>query len=216
MENADLYAALMHEMKNNLGLLAITIDHVPLTGESPHDHVVDNARLLCQRVVDRLHQSLLLYKAGRQKLTPAVDAYSPGELVDELRATAKSLARERLRVDMHVAENTPDIWFFDRALVEMALINAIHNSLEYAQSHICIHVGMENDDTLVMAVQDDSPGFPEHILRSFTDRQPYRSTGTGLGLQFARLIAEAHENRGKTGNLRLGNDDGAVFSLLLP
>jgi len=216
MENTDLYAALMHEMKNNLGLLAITIDNVPLTGENPHDRVVDDARLLCQRVVDRLRQALLIYKAGQQQLVPAVDAYAPGELVDELCATARSLARERVQVDMHLAENTPDIWFFDRALVEMALLNAIHNSLEYARSRIRISGSMDEQGALVIAVQDDSPGFPEHILRSFADKQPYRSTGTGLGLQFARLVAEAHENQGKTGNLRLSNDDGAVFSLLLP
>lgn len=216
MKNTDLYAALMHEMKNNLGLLAMTIDNVPLTGAPPHDRVVDDARLLCQRVVDRLRQALLIYKAGQENLIPAIDAYSPGELVDELCATARALARERLQIDMHIAENTPDIWFFDRALVEMALVNALHNSLEYAHSRICIRVGMDEHAWLTISVHDDSPGFPEHILRSFADKQPYRSTGTGLGLQFARLIAEAHENGEKTGVLRLHNDAGAVFSLLLP
>jgi signal transduction histidine kinase len=45
---------------------------------------------------------------------------------------------------------------------------------------------------------------------------PYRATGTGLGLQFARLIAQSHDNQGRTGELRLHNDQGAVFTLLLP
>ena len=58
-EGKDLYAALMHEMKNNLGLLAMTIDGIPILGQPEHDHAVDEARLLCQRVIDRLLQALL-------------------------------------------------------------------------------------------------------------------------------------------------------------
>ncbi|MCP5276975.1 MAG: sensor histidine kinase [Thiobacillus sp.] len=215
IESKDLYAALMHELKNNLGLLAMTIDGIPVTGMPAHDQSVDEARLLCQRVVDRLQQALLVYKAQNQPIVPMVDAYSPRDLADELRDTAASLARDRLEVEVRAAENVPAIWFLDRNLVEMALINAVHNSLGYAKSRISIYLAME-EGCLDISVLDDSDGYPEHVLQAFAARQPYRSTGTGLGLQFAQLVAEAHENRGRVGELRLSNQGGALFTLRLP
>jgi K+-sensing histidine kinase KdpD len=214
-DRLDLYAALMHELKNNLGLLALTIDSIPIQGHAEHDRPLDEARLLCQRVVDRLQQALLVYKDSEQAIVPSVDAYSPRDLLHELRDTADSLARGRLLVDMALSEEVPEIWFFDRDLVGMALMNAIHNSIGYAQSRIRISAALM-DQGLELSVWDDSSGFPEHILHSISERRPYRATGTGLGLQFAQLIAEAHENRGRRGVLHLSNAKGAVFSLLLP
>jgi hypothetical protein len=35
-------------------------------------------------------------------------------------------------------------------------------------------------------------------------------------LQFSSAIAQSHDNRGRRGELRLHNDQGAVFCLLLP
>jgi K+-sensing histidine kinase KdpD len=216
MESMDLYAGLMHELKNNLGLLAMTIDGIPVTGQPEHDHRVDEVRLLCQRVIDRLQQALLIYKARHQSITPLVDAYSPRDLAEELRDTANSLARGRLHVDVQFADGVPEIWFFDRNLVEMAMINAIHNALGYAKKLIRIGVSLQ-EGMLDISVWDDSGGYPQHVLQAFADRQPYRATGTGLGLQFAKLVAEAHEDRGKVRELRLSNQDGgALFSLRLP
>lgn len=213
-DTTDMYAALMHELKNNLGLLTITLDSIPLRGDSEHDSRLDDARLLCQRSSERLQQALLVYKATNKELHPVVDAYSPVDMLRELRDTAHSLARERLLIDTLVGDQVPELWFFDRSLVEMAMINAIHNSLAYAQSRLRIEADMV-DGCLAFSVRDDSPGYPDKILdRGAT--VSFTSGGTGLGLRFGRLIAEAHENQGRSGELRLFNDKGAVFQLLLP
>lgn len=42
---------------------------------------------------------------------------------------------------------------------------------------------------------------------------------TGLGLFFARLIAGAHNNREKSGYIKLENDEhsgGSIFTLVIP
>jgi K+-sensing histidine kinase KdpD len=214
-EGADFYAALIHELKNNLGLLAMTIERIPLQGETEHDTTVDEARLLCQDVVDRLQQALLIYKAVDQQLHPAIDAYSPHDLVHEIKDRAAALSRGRLRIESALAPEVPAIWFLDRDLIEMALINAIQNSLAYARSSIRIEASMA-DGHLALTVRDDSEGYPEHILTSVATNTPYRATGTGLGLQFSRMIAQSHDNLGRRGELRLSNDQGAIFCLLLP
>lgn len=214
-DNNDFYAALIHELKNNLGLLSMTLDTIPETGDAARDAGVDAARLQCQGVVERLQQALLVYKANQGRLVPTIDAYSPHDLVEEIARRAEGLSHGRIRIDTEIAADVPPVAFFDRDLVEMALINAIHNSLVYARSAIRMEAGMQ-DSCLALCVRDDSEGFPAHILASLADGTPYRARGTGLGLQFARLIAEVHENRGHRGELRLANDGGAVFTLVVP
>ncbi|MBS1146765.1 MAG: hypothetical protein H6R08_941 [Proteobacteria bacterium] len=214
-DGTALYAALIHELKNNLGLLSMTLDSIPMQAEPQHDRPVNDARLLCQSVIDRLQQALLIFKANNQQLQPTIDAYSPHDLVREIMERTVALSRDRLHIEAELAADVPAIWFFDRDLIEMALVNAIQNSLAYARSSIRIEAGMV-EGCLALSVRDDSEGYPEHILTSVATNTPYRATGTGLGLQFARLIVQTHENRGRFGELRLFNDSGAVFSLLLP
>lgn len=214
-DTSAMYAALMHELKNNLGLLTINLDAIPLRGDAEHDGRLDDARLLCQRSSERLQQALLVYKASNAELHPVVDAYPPLDMLRELGDTAHSLARDRLQVEALVGDQVPDLWFFDRALVEMAMINAIHNSLSHARSTIRIEADMV-DGCLAFIVRDDSVGYSDHILAPGPGERVYSSRGTGLGLMFARLIAEAHENKGRIGELRLFNENGAVFQLLLP
>jgi len=214
-DNTDLYATVIHELKNHLGLLTMTIDGIPLQGEPSHDDVVDEARLLCQKVVDRLQQALLIYKAANGQIHPTIDAYSPEDLVNELRDTTVSLSRGRIKVETRIDAAVPAIWFFDRNLIEMALINAIHNALAYVREKIHIEAAMEGE-TLSLVIRDDSLGFPQHILDSVAGNTAYRAAGTGLGLQFAKLIVQTHVNQGRVGELRLSNEQGAVFQLLLP
>jgi len=214
-DSTDLYAALIHELKNDLSLLSMTIESIPQQGETAHDTVVDAARLQCQGVVDRLQQALQIYKASNQQIQPAIDAYSPHDAVREIHDRAAALARGRIQVKAVLAQDVPEIWFFDRDLVEMALINAVHNALTYARSSLHIEANML-EGYLALTVRDDSPGYPDTVLAGAATDMSAHTKGSGLGLQFSRLIAQSHENRGRQGQLRLYNDQGAVFCLLLP
>ena len=214
-DESDLYAALIHELKNNLVLLTMTLDGIPHTQAVEHDKPLDDSRLLCQRVIERLQQALLLYKHANENFTPSIDAHSPQDFLRELRMATDSLAGGRIKVSCRMGDDVPPLWFFDRHLVEMAMLNGIHNSMFYARSAVEISVSVE-DGQLCFAVKDDSDGYPEHILDCVRNDTACRGSGTGLGLQFAKLIAAAHVNKGRAGSLRLSNDQGAVFSILLP
>ncbi len=215
MEDNDLYAALLHEMKNNLVLLAMTLDNIPHCGQEPHDAPLDAARLLAQRTSERLMQSLLLYKNSQGGVVlNAVDAYSTEDFIHELALHARSL-KASLKVTGLVDADVPAIWFFDRNMLEMAMINAVHNSISYAREQIEILASLR-DGMLAISVRDDSDGYPAHILEAVAMDRPLQSNGTGLGLRFARLIARAHQNEGRIGELRLYNDNGAVFEIRVP
>lgn len=215
LEHQDLYAALLHEMKNNLVLLAITLDNVPHTGAAEHDQPLDAARLLGQRVSERLMQALLIYKSDQGGMVlNAIDAYSPADLLNEVAIHARSL-RADLRIETHLEPTVPVIWFFDRNMLEMALINAIHNSISYARERVRLVARVE-DGMLCIAIEDDSDGYPPHIIEAVAQDVPLNTSGTGLGLRFASLIAKAHVNNGRHGALTLRNRDGAVFEVRLP
>ncbi len=214
-DSNDLFAALLHEMKNNLGLLALTLDEMHSHPGGNHAEQLQSSRLLCQRVIDRLRQTLLLYKKGNDRFALNVDACPVRDFMRELAKTADSLAGGRLDIEVCLEDEGPDLWFFDRNLVEMALVSAIHNSIQYAAARIRLEAGL-SDGMMRFTVRDDSPGYPEHILDCVARGLPFGARGTGLGLTFAKLIAQAHENRGRRGELRLANDHGAVLSLLLP
>ena len=214
-DTSDMHAALMHELKNNLGQLTMTLDGMPVLGIPEHDRKLDDARLICQRSVERLQEALLVYKAADQTLHPFIDAYSPLDMLRELGDNATSLARNRLTVETLVGDQVPDLWFFDWNLVELAMLNAIHNALAYAHSGIRIEADMQ-EGYLAFTIRDDSEGYPQQVLASAGESVASGGKGSGLGLRFARLIAELHENQDRNGTLRLYNDGGAVFSLLLP
>ena len=214
LEVQDLYAALLHEMKNSLVLMSMNLERIPHMGNPGHDRPLDDVRLQCQRVAERLMQALLIYRCNLNEMAlNALDAYSTQDLVQELAVQARSL-RPELLVQTHISAEVPAIWFFDRNMLEIALINGLHNSMSYAKAGISIAVKVE-DRMLCISIKDDSAGYPTHILDSEFGVSS-STTGTGLGLRFARLIARSHCHEGRSGCLRLRNEEGAVFELCIP
>ena len=93
--------------------------------------------------------------------------------------------------------------------------------MRYSNNNILLKVYSE-DDYLVFQVEDDGPGYPKSMLEAnnITMQNYDISQGrTGLGLFFARLIAQAHNNSERQGSISLANGGslgGSVFTLRLP
>lgn len=107
----------------------------------------------------------------------------------------------------------------DRQKLVQVLVNLLRNALQATDAGQTIRVDAQQGagDSIVIAVEDEGAGVPEHLARRVFD--PFFSTkgdnGMGMGLYMARVVAESHG-----GTLRLVAPSnfkrGARFELVLP
>lgn len=212
-----LAAASMHEVKNLLGQLTLSLEEIAQAQCPETEQEIASARFACSRVVDRLTEMMILYKLDGGHLQPSIAAHSPSDFLEDLMLSAKNLTAGRVELRVQRLDLAPEFWFFDRDLTESAMMNAVHNALLYARSWISLSAEQNGDD-LVLRVTDDGPGYPVELLQASLNTPRTSEQGCGLGLYFANSVAQAHRNQDRCGKVALANkpQGGAVFSLYLP
>lgn len=107
----------------------------------------------------------------------------------------------------------------DEDMLTKILTNLLSNALKYTRDQIFVKVYMDGDDAVV-TVSDNGPGvkkeFKEKIFGMFytiPDDKIADSSGTGVGLAYARQLAQAHH-----GSLTVEDNPagGASFILKIP
>lgn len=200
-----LHLAVTHDVKNQLAEIAQRL-HRRGDADAEMQMVMDASR--------RLSEMLLLQRADAEQLWAHVDAVNPADFLDELAAEYAELFL-KIAVSVEVTR-APDCAFFDRALVRMALGNALHNACRHAASRVSL-AAYEQDGMLVFKISDDGPGFTAGMLTSAGERpSPASVSGTGLGLYLARKIAELHRLDARSGHIALQNANGGQFLMVLP
>lgn len=208
----SLVAAAIHDAKNTLNALNTWLVEA---GREHPSAALTQARSAAQRVSAQLVELLVLYRAGEGSLRLAVDDHYPGDMVRELLAEVAPLPDQAsLAIDL-ASVDALGAWAFDAYQVKLVLADALRNALRYGRTRVSLSVMQPAGGGLLFEVRDDSEGFPPEILAG--EDHGLTEGGTGLGLKFARLIAERHATpNGRHGRLELVNDGGAVFRLYLP
>ena len=104
--------------------------------------------------------------------------------------------------------------------VQKVMMNLVGNALKYARTEIIIRLEQAKNDELRISVIDDGPGVPEEerdkifdLYYQIGNDSVAATLGTGLGLNYAKMLAQAHEGD-------LVYDDavggGSNFQLILP
>lgn len=200
-----LTAAVIHDVKNQLGELALRLER---RGNCGHE------TSLVLQACNRLSELLLAMRRQAGKLEANVDSASPSDLIRELAAEYRSMFPE-LTIDEN-AVAAPSFAFYDASLVRMALANAMHNACRHAKNLVLLSARTEGA-SLVFEIRDDGDGFPQDILQRVPGRPlPVGSTGTGLGLWLADEIACLHRLEDRAGHVTLENDGGGCFRMTLP
>lgn len=202
----ELDVAVIHDIKNQLAQLALMLER---RGDCQQEKAIAFA------ASKRLSTLLLAHLQQDGMLKAHVDTACPADLLEDVASEYRSLF-PNLDIDVDDAE-APPFWFYDTALLRLALENALHNACRHAGQRVSLKA-VKSGDRLHMTVADDGPGFSEDmlLLNAGETPMPASRNGTGLGLYLAAHIAQLHENSGECGTIFLENRDGAVFTLSLP
>lgn len=207
-ENARLFAAVVHDLKNRLAILGDELTKLSRLELAPEarghaEAAAEQTALLTRKLVEALTAQKVALAGG---LHAASQEELPGLFLEDVAADARPLLAGRIELAIE-AGDAPAFWFFDRHLVRLALDSALYNARRFAISRIVLGVCLD-DGHLCFSVRDDGPG---------VQHEPGK-TSTGLGGLVCDEVARAHKNRGRTGRARLRNhpQGGAVFELLLP
>lgn len=219
---SSVLAAAVHDMKNSLSLLIQSIEELESTLKE-NDIGIDKAASIhyqAARLNTGLIQLLSLYRAQINDLPLDIDEHYMDDVIDDIVAANQNHISTRT-FDIQIKQEDDLYWYFDLDLVNVLINDMLVNAMRYGNNKLLINV-FEEDNFLHFRIEDDGPGFPETMLNvaeSKLSTLDISAGRTGLGLFFARLIAEAHKSDDRVGSIELENGGtlgGGVFTLKLP
>jgi two-component system sensor histidine kinase ChvG len=236
IEGTERFAAdVAHELKNPLTSLRSAVETLPLARS---DSARDRLLSVIQHDVRRLDR--LISDISDASRLDAELARADAERIDmaELLRAVTSVQNDRrgelapirlvISAPPHGAQAF-DVLGHDSRLGQV-MVNLLDNARSFAPPGSDVRVGLTREgDSIVVTVDDDGPGIPEHALerifeRFYTDRPDHGfGQNSGLGLSISRQIVEAHRGSLTASNRRhpAGSPDagavaGARFTLSLP
>lgn len=220
---ASILAFSVHDAKNSLSLLLSTLDEIlshcaPLS--CPSYRQFSQLQYEANCVNNNLIQLLTLYKMDNSQYPLNISHLSIYEFIDEYILEIKPLFDFKgIKIEEDFHEDI--FWFFDGDLISVVLNNVFNNAVRFTNGKIKVSA-QEDNGYLVMTIEDDGEGYPDHMLASKTQAMKgisLKTGSTGLGLYFSDMVARLHKNRGKEGFISMRNGGaygGACFSISIP
>lgn len=215
-----LFDSVSHELKTPittiLGAISSFKDDKIINNQSVFYRLIDEANIAAERL-KRLVENLLditRLESGTLKLKK--EWHSIADLINSALYKIKVESADH-KLNFRIEENT-GLCNFDYSLLEQALINIIHNSIEYTPTNSSTEITAQREDNkIIITISDDGTGFPEeelkNIFKKFYRIPGTRTGGTGLGLSIAKGFIEAHGGTITAKNQKSG---GAEFIIQLP
>lgn len=194
-------------LKGHLGGLGPNQMRVLQRAEASNKHILEMIETLLD--VERLEAGVAtLQREEIQSVAWLRTCLSDWEMVAEARGAA---------VRVSISHDLPPVWG-DPELLQRVLDNLLSNALNFTPETESIEVtAFAQEGNLIIQVADHGPGVPEcereRIFEKFARVEGGQRRGSGLGLAFCRMVAEAHQ-----GCISVANhpEGGALFKLSLP
>ncbi len=213
----DLVASAVHDVKNSLALVLNCAEQVAdLDGVPPGAR---DSLLLLQHEARRANADLMgllgLFKIERGAALVHPSVVDCEELLAELVAYNTDLLASR-GITLAQGECLAQEGYVDRGLVAGVLNAVINNTYRHARSKVTLGCDVQ-EGYLVFRVADDGEGYgPKMLGNAPQEPTEHSHRSTGLGLFFARRVAELHQHRDRIGQVVLSNRGGGCFELWLP
>jgi len=220
---SSVIAVAIHDMKNSLSLLMQSIESLSDSIAADNHEArtsVNSVHYEANRMNTTLVQILSLYRCEIDALPINIDECFLIDLIEEVVASNRMYTKQK---NLHIVSDVHEdlSWYLDKELIYLLVHDVLINAIRYGCSNITISCKIK-DENLHIVVQDDGCGYPQEMLDMSTvnlDNFCISEGRTGLGLFFARLIAQTHKNNGVKGYINLSNDShtgGSIFELVLP
>lgn len=208
-----LVAAVIHDAKNALQVLDTRLEAASCR---PASADFSAARADVVRIARQLTELLTLFRAENGELRLSI---ADQDLTDFLADLLGELGSppNGIQIDVDYAGAARiGAWAFDAYLLRLALLDALRNAFRHAKRRVSLTLDLPPGGGIRFGVSDDGPGYAADILAG-TGQSPDRIGSTGLGLNFARLIAGQHTTpSGRHGSIELSNHAGAILRIFLP
>ena len=220
----DILASSVHDMKNSLSLIISDLEQfVAESGDCECAATSKYPKLEyeAKRLNNQLIQLLVLYKFDHHQYLLDINEQEVDPFLMEIKENyAQLLATKNIEIEV---ECDPDlVGYFDQDLISGVISNIVNNCFRYAKSKLKISAHDENAN-IVIRVEDDGQGYPPSMITNNLNLDKtginLNAGGTGLGLYFAMLVAQAHQNHDQQGHIEIyngGSLGGGVFSIHLP
>lgn len=191
-------AQMAHDIKGPLTALLGAVQLLEGEGESEYLPLVSEQARRIGRIVDRYDRMARI---------------EPQRTLVSMQDLARAIGRAHgVEVENGGEDRDLDA---DRALVEAALENVVRNALDATgnASFVRIRTNVEGD-AAVFRVVDQGRGMDARVLaRATEDFFSTKANGSGLGLTFAKRVAEAH---GGSLALKSRRGEGTIVTIALP
>jgi signal transduction histidine kinase len=220
----DMTQMLVHDLRTPLTSIIMGLDLLPLYqqagAQEAQTETLMRTRHAARGLLAQINLLLDLSKleAGRMELE-RVSCFLP-PLANAILGIVEPIAQaNNQRLRLAISADLPE-FPADLSLLRRVLENLLGNACRYAPSDSEIILGARHDTQqrqVEIWVQDAGPGVPanmrEHIFEKYGQVRAAARKGTGLGLTFCRLVAEAHGGRIGVAD---APDRGSIFWFRLP
>lgn len=166
--------------------------------------------------MSRIVDDLLVLATADQPDFVIGQALNLTEFTHELVIRADSLSNREWQLDLAGSGEV----FADPMRLTQAMMNLIHNALEYTDDDVAVALGSRRlEESAELWVRDEGGGIAQEDQNRIFERfvrgasTPHGSAGAGLGLSIVKAIAEAH---GGSVAVRSTSEKGTTFIITLP
>jgi K+-sensing histidine kinase KdpD len=200
-EVLDLVAYLVHDLKSPLATILSNLHLISQVMDDPKgDELIKQGRQAAERMERMILNLLDLGRLddGLLELKPVEVPLD--DLVDEAIVAVRPLADGRsVSLEIGLGDLAQRLVSVDFDLMTRVLINLLENAIRHTPQETAVSIrAVAENGGFALYVEDEGHGVPEAdrewIFDKFARQRTNGShrTGTGLGLAFSKLVAEAH------------------------
>lgn len=211
LEKEDLsfqVAALSHDVKTPLTVLKGNIELLEMTDLTERQQAFLSSMENSVETFEKYFQEMLIYSQLIREERDYSETIPVAHFLKTLELDSQELLERAglgFRAENHLSETQ---FSGNQRTLERALLNILLNASRYAQKEISLTLE-EETDKIVFHVWNDGPPFSEKVLSKadtlfFTEDTSRTGKHYGIGLSFAKAIAQGHQGKLVLQNLEQG------------